>query len=351
MKYNDTQKTGNNNIEIDDMNIKSHLNTSLDLSGITVSEDLINRTLAAIKEQPAKDQEYKEDTEKSTKKVIIWSRYARGFAGVAAAALIIAIGYGAMTQMSSFGKKESANSTESPVQYSLSMDTAEQTAEDADTTERTQANEESTAAAVADESTGDAAEKATQYGIAADTLEESAEESGTTGDSNTAMDDSQTAGTGSIESENGSDGSVQNDADTGTSLGESKMTATLKADENSIFTFRDIFLPDPVQAYLVTITDDIAKVTVTLTEQADISDFYTVMDNHQFTEGTEAVSDQSYTVEVKSLQNGSQYIMLVGDHITVHYTEGDTSSESFYDESGDAFLKTDLAGLILKYSN
>lgn len=37
--------------KLDDMNIKSHLNTSLEMSGISVSEDLIQRTLQAIKEQ------------------------------------------------------------------------------------------------------------------------------------------------------------------------------------------------------------------------------------------------------------------------------------------------------------
>ena len=35
--------------KLDDMNIKSHLNTSLEMSGISVSEDLIQRTIQAIK--------------------------------------------------------------------------------------------------------------------------------------------------------------------------------------------------------------------------------------------------------------------------------------------------------------
>jgi hypothetical protein len=43
------------NIKNDELNIRSHLNASLDLNGISVSEDLINRTLEAINKQTPAD--------------------------------------------------------------------------------------------------------------------------------------------------------------------------------------------------------------------------------------------------------------------------------------------------------
>ena len=86
MNYNGKDK--NDKIELDELKIKSHLNTSLDLIGISVSEDLINRTLAAIKEQALSGEDEVTQTSimKPTKKIIAWNRYIRGFAGVAAAA-------------------------------------------------------------------------------------------------------------------------------------------------------------------------------------------------------------------------------------------------------------------------
>ena len=97
---NHKDKSKYDRIEQDELNIKSHLNTSLDLSGISVSEDLINRTLAAIKEQAISSEEVtKTDDLAPRKKIIAWNRYIRGFAGVAAAALIVVIGYNFIQHM------------------------------------------------------------------------------------------------------------------------------------------------------------------------------------------------------------------------------------------------------------
>lgn len=84
-----------NNIEFDDMMLKSHLNASLDKDKINVSEELINRTLAAIKSQQSSQDSLTNNHSPSVNRVVPFSRYVRSFAGVAAAALILVVGIGA----------------------------------------------------------------------------------------------------------------------------------------------------------------------------------------------------------------------------------------------------------------
>lgn len=80
----------NSNLEHDRGKIQSHLNTSLEQDGISVSEDLIYRTLEAIKNNAALKVEENNTYDKD--KVIPYSRYIKGMAGVAVAALIILVG-------------------------------------------------------------------------------------------------------------------------------------------------------------------------------------------------------------------------------------------------------------------
>lgn len=343
MKYSGTQKNAEGNIEMDDMNLRTHLNTSLDLSGINVSEDLINRTLAAIKVQAAsyQDNEYQYEKEEPRNKVIVWNRYARGFAGVAAAALIIAIGYGAMTQVSFMSKNENTNSTAPQAEYSLSMDQADQ-ASDRITGTESAVTEESASLAMEGKADKELPEEDNgQYGIASGTSEKSSE-----------MTTKESQLQGSAEAEQGSTfaDNTADDTDAGTSSDDNSITSALTT-ENTVYTFREVFLPEPAQVFSITISDNINNVSVTLTDPSEISGFYNRMDQHEFINGTEAVENQVYTIEVKNLQNESQYIMRVGDHISVHLTQGDTASVSYYDELGDAYLKQDLEATIAKYSN
>jgi hypothetical protein len=338
MKYNDKK---NDDLEMDELNIKSHLNTSFDLSGISVSEDLINRTLAAIKEQPAEKKEQQSGSEELGKKIIPWSRYVRRFAGVAAAVLIVAVGYNVIKQVPLGSHKDSSTNTESQknsINSTLSDEAPNQnfgaaTTEEAAPSDDTNANSSEIA-------TTDATEKesAVQYTITADTSIKDGGEGVTGSESDEATD---------FESKAGSIDAETDSAD----LGEQKASVALRnSNGTEVFTFREIFLPDPTAAEYITIKDEINKTSITLTDQAEILDFYTVMDAHQFTNGTENSANQNYTVELKSPEPEALYTLLVGDNLTVRYFEGDEVVESIYDAVDKDLLKQNLDELYQKYS-
>lgn len=311
----------NINKEIDDMNIKSHLNDSLDLSGISVSEDLINRTLEAIKQQPAVNAERQNDSK--DKKVIPWNRYVRGFAGVAAAAFIVFAGYNVMN-MGLIGM----NSKKSEAPNESTNDTAgegisdgqslfgapQETAKSENATEATDSVFTADAdinAAEADDNTVTFDGEAPKYTISAE-LKATVNEDANTG--------------------NGTVGS----ADVG-------IAATQKEGETVALKFRDICLLAPEDAESIKITDEVNKTSISLTDQIEILDFYTMMGNHQFSTSPDNSVSQFYSVEIKSLKLVENlYTIWIGDNITVRYSEGDITSNSTYASLDYENFKMDL---------
>ena len=349
MNYNDKDK--NDRIENDELNIKSHLNTSFDLSGISVSEELINRTLAAIKEQSSKEEITAPDTaeneaekKQSPAKIIRWSKYVRGAAGVAAAVLVVMIGYAAIRQFP-VGMKKADSSTQ---QYSLM-------------------NEETTADSAAPEAAGAADSSMTESAAAdasvnANDFTITAEPNSDTADTSvTAKADAGTT-TGTEEPKLG----VTAPADSNTNAQESEdrsitsdgleatpgLKYSMKAAEGEgvFYTFRDIFVPSPEQAEYIMITDNTSNASITLTDQADIQDFYTLMDDHQFTSNTVAgEGEQTFTVEMNSPDTQTLYTMLVGDYLTLRYTQGDTTTESIYDAEDPQLFLGDVETFYLEH--
>ncbi|MGB4658190.1 MAG: hypothetical protein WBI07_03295, partial [Mobilitalea sp.] len=157
----------NNENSKDDMDIKARLNHSLDLSGITVSEDLIRRTLIKIKEQPimldneAQQEELgmqkriakknqnnqltKEEMPSEPKsfreKIIPFSRYVRSLAGVAAAVAIFVVGIHAMQNL---GSKSSTETMSNGVDNSTVMTSEMQRSTDEIVTEEAAGTERAT---------------------------------------------------------------------------------------------------------------------------------------------------------------------------------------------------------------
>lgn len=332
MNYNDKKK---DNIEIDDMKIKSHLNASLDLSGINVSEDLINRTLEAIKKQSAEqtDTVTEVNTKEVPKKVIPWNRYIRGFAGVAAAALIVVAGYGLISSgLTGSMKSDDSTNTASP-EDRVNYDTA-------DTAENYTYS--ASEAAPADDTL-----------MAKDSGAKTADQSANGGTDNAA--DSQLAERFTITAD--ADMSTAGEGTTGTAgqtapevaaTAEQPLQSTLSV---PVLTFREIFLPDPAQAQSLTITDETTASTVTLTSQEEILDFYSVMDKHQFTSSTESSAGTDYKVEIKSLQPGEAlYTMTVGNNVIISYQDSKASSQSIYNAADSALLLQDMKDFFSKYN-
>ena len=339
MKFNDNNDK-RNDLEIDDMNIKTHLNTSLDVSGINISEDLINRTLEAIKRQQAEQLVNQTEAKDFSKKVISWNKYIRGFAGVAAAVLIVVVGYNAMSQIN-IGKSKSNSDSSQSMDNNSSKDIMMEEAAESDSSlaasEKADVDVEFDATST-DTATQDAkddiiTESATQYTITADAIP-MADEAELYGD-------------------NGQTEVIGAEGETGTTeleLPQAKLSATLRnSDQIAFLTFRDIFLPAPEQAEYVMITDEINGTAITLTNQDQIKEFYTVMDQHQFTYGTEDTANQNYTVEVKSPE-AVLYTLIVGKNITVRYAQGDTVSQNIYLVVDEVLFNQNLGEFYKKYS-
>lgn len=337
MNYNRNEKP---NIEHDDMNIRSHLNASLDLKGISVSEDLINRTLQAI-QKVSQQQEGNQDTadvKARTKRVAPWTRYVRTFAGVAAAALVLVAGYGLfhmaggmkkgdMSQLSTEGTAQDSENGTALKSDGTAYGTAESSA-DINTDDGT-AQEEINIASAADSGTDTVdkqeftmtEESDTQYSISS-----SVDESGNTGGSS----DASTAHQDSL------------------LTGGKPAKSTYKAD---YLAFRDIFLSDPGLAQNVTVTDETTGTQITLTDSEDISALFEVMDHQQFIHDTEAVVEKSYTIEVTvSEENDAVYTMTVGSSIIIDYTDGLTSSHGIYKAQDSAQLLQELSDFFNGYS-
>lgn len=333
MNYN---KDKQENIEVDDMKIKSHLNASLDLSGISVSEDLINRTLEAIKKQTLEQQvtEDSETAKEEQKKVIPWNRYIRTFAGVAAAAIVVVAGYG-IINAGLIGSKKSANSTEMTA-LDRTFDAATESAADSTMSAVPDSAADTTITATTDTIGTEDAAAASEESVAS-SLQESTTEAPLftiTADTDLAAADAGEGTTGYA--------------------GETVVGATapmLKGtDSENVLAFRDIFLADPALAKSITIADNINQTSVTLTSEAEVLDFYTVMDQQQFSYAAEATASPDYTIEITAAPDDALYTMKIGEHITVDYSGGGTASQSLYDALDIEALKLSLIDLLTKYS-
>ncbi|MBP1753731.1 MAG: hypothetical protein H6Q59_129 [Firmicutes bacterium] len=339
MNYNN--KNQKETIENDELNIKSHLNTSLDLSGISVSEDLINRTLAAIKEQSEGNMnETETETKEFSKKIIPWNRYIRGFAGVAAAVIIVAIGYN-IVQQGPIGMKKAEDKampeyTASQQENTTMMATTEEAPAAADTSTAMKKGEEDI-----------------QYTITAETadtsgIEESKVLDAAEADSSALADNSALADSAATEQQDAA-GTESNIAD----AGQIQRFATISGNNDNVatYSFRDIFLASPEQAEYVTISDNVNNISITLTQLEDIQAFYTIMDSHQFTmEGNDSLIDPNYTIEVNSPELGTLYTMLVGSNLTVRLTQGDNVVENTYYAVDDATFKQELEEFLIERS-
>ena len=311
-------------MNIDDMKIKSHLNDALDLSGISVSEDLINRTLEAIKKQPVEktnidnsvnivDADNKVDSEvrQETRKAIPWNRYIRTVAGVAAAVIVVVVGYRLADQ--GLLTKNSKNSVNNEM--------------------------------AADQSSDNATKEETSVGATYSTTMDTDMAADANSDAQNSVDGA-TAGT---DTEAAPRFSIAADS---SQPEEQPLLKAAGAPEEVTLTFRDIFFSDPAQANSITITDETNGNVITLSTQEQISDFYTVMDNHQFTYSSETQTVTNYTVEISSAEsNKVVYDMIVGDNVIVNCYEGETSSQSVYIAQDQTLLLQNLQELYQRYSN
>ncbi len=326
--YNDMSK--NKKYELDDMNIRSHLNTSLDKEGISVSEELITRTLAAIKEQQALR------AEQGTTKINPWSRYIRGFAGVAAALLLAVVGYNVIKQMPIVRNETTSKDSASP-EADLMMEQSTSSEAKADMAAKEVPAAANTTADMNAAKDGDQSvlKENEEY-----TIKKEDDEYG----------QASIGSADNIDSQNGNDNLTTSIPEDITDAQEFSTSLRVTGGSAATYTFRDIFLPAPEEAQYITISSNKYDTSITLTALEDIKAFYLVMDSYQFTGDNQAAMDeQDYTVEMENLNNQTIYTMYIGSKLIVKINQGDNVSENIYYPDDDIHLKQDIETFLQEY--
>lgn len=338
MNYNNKK----HDLEIDEFDIKAHLNTSLDLSGISVSEDLIHRTLAAIKaseQEKASMETVSEENDTIGKRVIPFSRYIRGIAGVAAALFIVIVGYSVLKSVNYKSNKTDSGAPEIAYNTTADMAAGENS---------TMSMAESTAAAPAESETAgygsdNRGASDDSVAIAEEAKQEEALYSITTQTDSVDGESDGASGEGMDGSTNNIAPADQSNLNLGASFAASKDTdMAVKSAEIIELSFRDIFLPDVTKAEYITIKNVTDGTDITLTDQTQIEEFYTMMDIHQFISVSDTNREPDYSVETRELESGVLYTMLIGDYIEITCYDGETVSFSVYQALDNTLLKQNL---------
>lgn len=366
--------------EQDDMNIKSNLNDSLDFNGINVSEDLVRRTLEAVKQEEAtrlnpNQQADDPDKKEYNKAAIPWSRYIRRMAG-AAAVIVVTAGIYLFGQVAPQSNKSSMQigttsdksspdkGTESYSQGSTSVNDSSGNASTgqagndtgASSAPKQKKTQSFTAKDTAKKGAGQAQDSLSSKAAAKSdndaqvtnspdhsaSLRMALAPNNPTADqiSPAASDEEDTSGNAEIEDSFALDNSQQDTKN------------TLTGSNAAYVTFRDIFLLEPAQVKYVKITNAKNQKEITLTSQADILDFYTLMDQYHFTAESDAPAARNYTIEVYSLQPEQvTYTMIVGNTVSVNRITEEIASQSIYRAVDEEQLITNLGAFFLNYGN
>lgn len=296
-----------NNNKNNDLNIKAHLDASLDLTGISVSEELINKTLSAIKSNTSEMTDLVDKDLNTNNKIISWNRYVHSFAKVAAVVLIVAAGYAMLNNMRNM--KDESNSLKAD------KDMASYSAETEESTQEFAANYHDAGTETDD--------NAVIYGAA------------------------DAAGIAAIDENADVNENEIADSESGKAL--QRFTISADTSQTSTLTIRDIFLPEPETIQNLIITDS-KNNSITLTDKDEILDFYSVMDKYQYMNSTTTgtAEDKNLIIEAQQ-QNELKYTMSIGNNIIVEYSTGETSSQGVYEVADIALLLDDLQEFFAKY--
>ena len=302
--------------EIDELNIKSHLNASLEEDGIRVSEDLINRTLEAIRmksQDPvapiASEQERQADS-----KVIPWFRYARYFAAVAAAGLILVLGVNSLGQV---GRKDGKSETAKDIANSVAYDTSTKGS--------------------APQEAGSLEDGKLTMEYAAKHQESAPEMEDNGADADYAAD--------AAESPNSS--MMKEDSVGITSTFEPSSEEYVEGDRG-LLSFRDIcpILSENTETISLIGKSDQGEKTISSRE--DIDNFYLLMETYAFAEGDSTEGEVLFTVNIHT-SDGMLTLWLKEGNLVTSYTGGDALIENIYQTADYQQLLLNLEEWYNKY--
>ena len=316
----ENKKTSSN--DLDDMNIKTHLNASLDLSGIHVSEELIQKTLQAVKEQPAKDPEKEDSTEH--RKAVPWKRYVRSLTGAAAAVLILFAGYHLVGNGLGSPKKMAQNQSadtapqESPKNDMKTYDTAESYSESAANTKDHAKLKMEPKTKEEPDISSKSTDKEAEQDIKSKSADQKVEQDmGSGADDENQMQKFSLGKTPEDQSDNREIPDVS--------------AAQSNADQESV-RFHELCSLTSEQTESITITNELSQTSLTLTEQADINGFYSFLDQYFYCSSEESSSeDLHYTIEMDgNVSSDVSYRIRIGTAVTVEEISGETNHTSTY---------------------
>lgn len=324
------------NINFDDLNIKTHLNNSLDLNGICVSEELIQKTLQAIKEQSSTNIDLEENHKKRKEISIPWNIYIRSLTGVAAAALLLFVGYQvANSTLFNATKGNMENRT-------ADMAKEESVQQDIFVTMENAVDDAANGIDGTDTSYG-----ATEYKMDA-TGKAEIEMSATPADKET-----NTELNIDLAEKDSDQGLMREDVTIKSSLSgvieEENYSITGEHDLSNLFGFQEILPLTVEQITKITITDEVNQKSLTLLEQKDISELYSLMKRYQYS-GSAGIHDNNmyYTIAMETTDD-IHAIVRLGAVLTIESSDGEVSSMSGYNVVNHEELLRELNVFISKY--
>ena len=296
-------------IENDKYNIKSHLNTSLETEGISVSEDLISRTMDAIRLQETTDINTTKDNLEHKKPIFLY-RNVRTLITVAAAALILVIGVNAIRILV-------------PIEMKGNMQNYDSAADDMGAKEMY---------------TSEEAPKEDKVSYKMDTSD------GLELDTKLTNGIDEDASDRALSGEPAADIYMANKADEEL---DARGDNDILASPEDLLTFEDITFIEATDVSVITIsyiaTDEVRNIS----NKEQLQDFYSVMKKHEFLQGMEDDTTAQYIVKLTSEDKDTQIVF--GDTaITVDHTNKDITSHSLYITADQDILLKDLAELMVK---
>lgn len=310
-------KAGNDteDMNIDDFNIKYHLNASFDVSGIKVSEELIQKTLGAINDQPSTEVE----KEKGILRTIRFPRnsYIRNLTSVVAALIILIGGYSLIKN--NIGMKSTKNDS------NISMN-----------------NDRSTEMAMP-EAKGEFSDKDQGlFSVEENEVDDVAMESATE-DTTLIDEDDNTIGTASLD-----DSVKTNEQEQLYNAAASELYSS--GSEGVEFTRIYGGAVDVIESMVI--TDDAANKSVIIAEESEISKVYSILDSYLYTAAESGLSSESYfSIEIKEYQSDAINTITIGDTITISSDTGVTDSTQAYKMINLEEFNHELKVLIESYSN
>lgn len=286
------------NIEVDEMNIKSHLNTSLETEGINVSEDLINRTLEAIRNNNDEDLEVK-------KPPVYMSRRVRTLVTAVAALLVLAVGINAIRLNIPMGMKSDNASPEDAKEYIMDGATMDSAEEDLAIFE------------ITEESSYEVQESDSYGTIAQDNKV----------DSDISIDD--TAKAGAYKSDTSTESRVEVEDN------------RLLTSQRYMMTFTDMVSIESDSVTSITITSTVNNNEKVITNHEQIQSFYMMMDSHSYQAGDIEDTKEVYIIDIISGDIDGCITVRELD-IIVELTSKDTVSRSIYTVSDHSKFIEDL---------